>query len=236
MTSDQNERNQSAPRTDAPGLAGQPLRVLVYLPEGMADWEVGYLMSELRQHDLTELAAEVTTATADGGTVTSMGGLRVTPDAALGDVDVEGFDALVLCGGTTWFDGSSNTAAIEAAARRKSAGQLVAAICGAVDALGGAGLLDDVEHTGNELGQLEKWPGYGGSLHFVREPHAVRGRTPAGGTLVTAGSWAPTDFAAAVMAELGALSPERAALWLRFWQEREASALYTLVGMEAPAS
>ncbi|WP_422933620.1 DJ-1/PfpI family protein [Sinomonas sp. P47F7] len=221
--------------TAGPGLAGEPLRVLVYLPEGMADWEIGYLMSELRQHDLTEREAELTTATAGGGAVTSMGGLRVTPDAALADVGGQAFDALVLCGGTTWYDDAANVAALELAARRKASGGLVDAICGAVDALGGAGLLDDTEHTGNELGQLEKWPGYRGSARFVREPHAVRGRTPVGGIIVTAGSWAPTDFAAAVLTELGALSPERAELWLRFWQGREASALYTLFGMETSA-
>lgn len=56
----------------------------------------------------------------------------------------------------------------------------------------------------------------------------MRGATPAGGVLVTAGSWARTDFAAAVMAELGALSDRRAETWLRFWRDRDASAFYEL--------
>ncbi|MDQ4502033.1 DJ-1/PfpI family protein [Sinomonas sp. ASV322] len=212
------------------------LRVLVYLPEGMADWEVGYLMSELRQREVTERAAAITVATATGGAVTSMGGLRVAPDAALADVADEPFDALVLCGGTSWFGDGVNGAALELAARRKRDGQLVAAICGAVDAMGGAGLLDDVDHTGNELAQLEKWPNYHGRARFAIEPHAVRGRTRAGGTIVTAGSWAPTDFAAAVMEELGALSRERAGLWLRFWKDRDVSGIYGLFGMDVPTS
>jgi putative intracellular protease/amidase len=218
-------------RQSAPQAEGGPgLRVLVYLPEGMADWEVGHLMSELRQHGVTALPAVVVTATAAGEAVTSMGGLRVGPDAALADVADEPFDALVLCGGTSWYDDDANGAALALAARRKEQGALVAAICGAVDALGGAGLLDDVEHTGNDLGQLERWPGYGGSSRFTALPHAVRGSTPEGGTIVTAGSWAPTDFAAAVMAELGALSDARARTWLRFWRDRDPAAVPELFG------
>ncbi|MDQ4490527.1 DJ-1/PfpI family protein [Sinomonas sp. ASV486] len=218
-----------------------PARVLVYLPEGMADWEVGYLMSALRQHDVTERAAELTTATATGQAVVSMGGLTVSPTAALADIVDERFDALVLCGGTSWYDdddddnnnnddnnAAANREVLDLAGRCKATGALVAAICGAVDALGRAGLLDDVEHTGNDLGQLERWPGYRGSARFVREPHAVSGVTPSGGVLVTAGSWAPTDFAAAVLAELGALSATRAATWLRFWRDRDAAAIYEL--------
>lgn len=215
--------------TAAPADASDaPLRVLVYLPEGMADWEVGYLMSELRQHEVTGRAAELIVATESGTAVTSMGGLHVQADAALAEVEGEAFDAFVLCGGTSWYDDAANAAALGLAGRRKASGALVAAICGAVDALGGAGLLDDVEHTGNDLGQLERWPGYRGAPRFVREPHAVRGVTRSGGALITAGSWAPTDFAAAVLAELGALSAARAATWLRFWRDRDVSAAYEL--------
>ncbi|GAB3283829.1 hypothetical protein GCM10027449_27250 [Sinomonas notoginsengisoli] len=223
------ERTTAAP-ADA---VNAPLRVLVYLPEGMADWEVGYLMSALRQHDVTERAAELTTATATGQAVTSMGGLRVSPTAALADIVDERFDALVLCGGTTWYDDdAANREVLDLAERRKATGTLVAAICGGVDALGRAGLLDDVEHTGNDLGQLERSPGYRGSARFVREPRAVSGVTPWGGVLVTAGSWAPTDFAAVVLAELGALSAARAAAWLRFWRDRDAAAFYELFAAE----
>ncbi|MEA5456078.1 DJ-1/PfpI family protein [Sinomonas sp. JGH33] len=228
MTEDQNEPDR--------GTSAAPLRVVFYLPEGMADWEVGYLMSELRQREVTERPAEIVVATATGGAVTSMGGLRVTPDGPLETLTDEPFDALVLCGGASWFDDDANKAALGLAAQRKREGRLVAGICGAVDAMGGAGLLDDVDHTGNELGQLEKWPGYHGRDRFVSEPHAVRARTPAGGTIVTAGSWAPTDFAAAVMEELGALSHERSELWLRFWRDRDVSAIYGLFGVDAPTS
>src|SRR5438128_6589130 len=105
MTGESNGEQNNERTTAAPGSAdGSPLGVLVYLPQGMADWEVGYLMSELRQHDVTERPSEVTTATATGAAVTSMGGLRVSPDAALADVQDKAFDALVLCGGTTWYD------------------------------------------------------------------------------------------------------------------------------------
>ena len=44
------------------------------------------------------LGADIVTATPDGAPVTSMGGLKVTPDCAYGDLAPENFDAFLACG------------------------------------------------------------------------------------------------------------------------------------------
>jgi len=70
----------------------------------------------------------VVIASADGRPMTSMGGLRVTPDAALTAYDPGEISALILPGAATWSDGHG--VALDLALRVLAADGLVAGICG----------------------------------------------------------------------------------------------------------
>jgi putative intracellular protease/amidase len=69
--------------------------VYVFLFEGFADWEIAYLMPELKKSEKINLK----TFTIDGSSITSMGGLKIAPDFSLAELETNENSLLVLPGG-----------------------------------------------------------------------------------------------------------------------------------------
>ena len=173
-------------------------RIAIGLTEGFADWECALLMASAR----TYFGFDVVPASPGGGTVTSMGGLRVAATAALETVTPAEYDALVLCGGTIW----ETEAAPDLGAQIRAfhgAGRPVGAICGATLALARAGVLDHGGHTSNAAEFLAPVPEYHGHALYRDQPQAVRD-----GNLVTAPGTAPVTFAAEIYRALGFHNPD----------------------------
>ncbi len=171
---------------------------LVYLGvyDGMTDWETGHAVAHLNnpEHQRVPGRYTVRTVAASAAPITTMGGVRILPDLALGDLDPETSALLILPGAPIWEDGG-NTEMAAAAAGFVSAGVPVAAMCGATLGLARAGLLDDRRHTSNAAEYLSS-TGYPGTHHYVEEP-AVTDRG-----VITAGALHPVPFAAAIFALL----------------------------------
>lgn len=166
--------------------------IVTILTEGFADWETTLLNAVA--HAFYKL--ETKHATPDGKPVTSAGGLRITPDMAMGDIDLDGVDAVVFCGGSAWQSpGAPDIAKLAKAAAKK--GKVVAGICDGTVALARTGLLDDIAHTSNGAGYLDG-TGYKGKSYYRDVPHAVTG-----GRIITAPGTAPVSFMEAVMKALG---------------------------------
>jgi putative intracellular protease/amidase len=128
--------------------------------------------------------------------VTSSGGLKVTPNMAVADIDVSSVDALVVNGGTAWSQPDApDIGAVLIAAR--DAGKTVAGICDATLAMAKAGVLDAVPHTSNSADNLPR-TGYNGAAHYQDQPAAV-----VAGRIVTAPGTAPVSFMAGVLETLG---------------------------------
>lgn len=158
----------------------------------LADWEIGYLMVELRTGRFTGAPWTVVTVAETTGTVTTMGGLHVVPEMTLAELDAAHSDLLVLPGAAMWDLGGGEQ--WTAAARRFLEAQVpVAAICGATAGLARSGLLDEREHTSAALEYLTAQPGYHGHDRYI-EARAV-----AGEGLVTAGPQSPVQFARATL-------------------------------------
>ena len=172
----------------------------VALYDTLADWELGHLLAELHTGRFTGVRFDVVTVAEALDPITTMGGVRMVPDALLDDLDPAQSDILVLAGGEQWDagDGEAFTAAAE---RFLEAGVPVAAICGATAGLARAGLLDERRHTSAAAEYLAA-TGYAGGDHYVDERAAVDG------DLITAGPQSPVQFARAVLARLG-LADER---------------------------
>jgi putative intracellular protease/amidase len=169
-----------------------PKIIAVILADGFADWEIGPLLPAARHY----LSAGILTAGLDGNPVTSIGGLRVQPEARLADLDPAAADMWVLPGSDLWARGPrggvSDALKIRARAKRP-----IAAICGATLALGHAGLLDGAPHTSNSLEFLKaNLPAYRGEAHY-RDRLCV-----AGARIITASAMAPVSFAVEVLRRL----------------------------------
>ncbi|MBY4109224.1 DJ-1/PfpI family protein [Rhodococcus fascians] len=169
------------------------MTVALYATDTMADWEYGYLIAGLAMaREQNPDANRLLVASESGEAVTTMGGLRITPDVALADLPP--VDALILPGAGTWE--SANGAALELAAELVAAGTPVAAICGATYGLARIGLLDDRPHTSNAAEFLTQAAKYRGAEHYRGE------KAVSDGTVITAGAPAPIEFAKLVFERL----------------------------------
>jgi putative intracellular protease/amidase len=161
----------------------------------LADWEVGHLLVELRTGRFTGTPWDVVTVAETREPVTTMGGVRILPDALLDDLDPADSNLLILAGATMW-DAGGGGAFAAAAARFLDAGVPVAAICGATAGLARAGLLDTRRHTSAAAEYLTA-TGYAGGDRYVDE------RAVVDGDLITAGPQSPVQFACATLGRLG---------------------------------
>ena len=166
--------------------------IVTILTEGYADWETALLNAAARSY----YQVETRFATPGGRPVTSSGGLKVTPDLAVEDIDVGSIDALVVNGGAAWSQpGAPDIGTVLIAAR--DARKVVAGICDGTLALAKAGLLDAVRHTSNSPDSLDP-TGYAGKTLYQDQPDAV-----VDGQIVTAPGTAPVSFMGGVMQTLG---------------------------------
>jgi putative intracellular protease/amidase len=168
--------------------------------DGAAEMEVGHLLAELNTGRFTGTSFDLVTVAESREPITSMGGMRIEPDAILADLDPAESDLLVMPGSEMWDAGGGESFA--AAARRfLDAGVPVAAICGATAGLARAGLLDERDHTSASAEYLAM-TGYAGGDRYVDE------RAVVAGDLITAGPQSPVQFARATLGRLG-LADER---------------------------
>jgi putative intracellular protease/amidase len=173
-------------------MTGSTAHLAVY--DTLADWEVGYLLVELRTGRFTGSSWNVVTVSKSHEPITTMGGLRIMPDMILDDLDPVESDLLILPGADMW-DVGGGEAFTTTAARFLDSGVPVAAICGATAGLARSGLLDTRHHTSAAAGYLMA-TGYIGGAYYVDE------RAVVDGDLITAGPQSPVQFACATLRRL----------------------------------
>jgi putative intracellular protease/amidase len=184
-------------------------RIAVALTPEFADWECALLMAVARAY----LGVDIVTASPDGGVVTSMGGLHVTPDIGYDELDPASFDALVIPGGLSWEKGTAPD--LGPLARGFHAeGKVVAGICAAASALAGTGLLDGVGHTGNSRSSHGEQAAYRGEAHYREQPQAV-----SDSRVVTAPGSSPVSFTIEILKALDLWGPEAEAEIAAFSRE-----------------
>ncbi|HEY0809102.1 MAG TPA: type 1 glutamine amidotransferase family protein [Longimicrobiales bacterium] len=178
------------------------IHILVF--DGFADWEAAYALAELRRWGRRTVVA----VGFDALPVTSMGGLRVVPEATIYDVNPTETEMLILPGGDLW-EGTYPRVDLEALLNAfLESGIPVAAICGATLALARAGVLNHRQHTSNMPSYLtEHVPDYTGHTSY-REELAVNDRG-----VITASGLGPVEFAREIFKELGVFNPSDDQLW-----------------------
>jgi putative intracellular protease/amidase len=183
--------------------------VLVYLHEGYADWEIGFILPEL-----VKAGYGVTSVSTDGLVVKSMGGLSVQPDQRLSSVGIiESFKLVILPGGDSWNDPKNHQEILALLPEWHRKGLLIAGICGAVIGLARTGLLDTVKHTSNYLPLTQQLaPNYTGStLHSDRLAESDQG-------LITASGVGAMEFSYEILKALQVYDEAHAAEWLNFYK------------------
>lgn len=190
----------------------------MYLLDGMADWEPGLAIAELNTGRFFKRKGErlpVKTFALDRTPITTMGGLKITSDLVLGDVTPLNAALLLLPGGNMWQE-TKHKAVLKTATEFLQAGVLVAAICGATEAMAQAGMLDNRPHTSNSLDYLKMvFPGYKGEVNFKQQPVVIDKN------LITAASTAAVDFAYHIIDQLDVFSDQTLKAWYQLFQTHD---------------
>jgi len=110
------------------------VHVLVF--EGLADWEPGFALAELRRSG----GWEVVTIGFSSAPVRTMGGLQVVPDRRLHDLEPDAARLLILPGGDLWEGAYPRDELHDVLRRLSHDGVPIAAICGGTLPVARAGL------------------------------------------------------------------------------------------------
>ncbi|MBW8356021.1 MULTISPECIES: type 1 glutamine amidotransferase family protein [Pseudomonas] len=167
-------------------------RAITIICDNFADWETALINATGRGY----YGFDCRYASPKGAIVTSMGGLRVTPDLALEDIRLDEVDLLMVCGGSVWqSDKAPDIGDLLRAAQARHL--VIAGICDGTRELARAGVLDAVKHTSNSAANLLA-VGYAGAAHYQDVPHAVADQR-----VITAPGSAPVSFMAQILSTLG---------------------------------
>ncbi|WP_337034416.1 type 1 glutamine amidotransferase family protein [Paenibacillus illinoisensis] len=188
----------------------QTKNVFLYVFNTMSDWEYGYLVAELNsgRYFKKEVAPlKVITVGANKEMITTMGGLSIKPELSLDECTLESEDLLILPGGTTWNE-EIHQPILERIGQALELGTIVAAICGAAEALANRGYLDTRKHTTNNLEYTKMvCPNYKGEKFYEM------GSAVSDTNVVTASGIAPLEFAMEVLKTLDVFAPDTLHSW-----------------------
>jgi len=140
--------------------------VHLFVFDTMADWEAAFAVAAINNPQFQQVPGRfrVVTVGLTREPITTMGGVRIQPDAALDEISPVESSMLILPGGEQWEFGC-NAAAIETTRRFIANCVPVAAICAATLALARAGLLDN-RYPHQQCAGISHQPGYRGGRWY----------------------------------------------------------------------
>jgi putative intracellular protease/amidase len=202
------------------------MKAYLYLLNTLADWEVGFITSELHSGRYLDKTKDPVSLIKIGNTkqpITTMGGISITPDEAIDNIRFNDGDILILPGGDTWMD-ESNQKILDIVSTLSETKVIIAAICGATFALAKQGLLNERKHTSNDLGFLKMiCPDYKGEKQYIHEPAVVDGN------LITATGLAPLEFAYEIFKKTEVMKKNTVEAWFQLYKTRDAKDFYRLM-------
>lgn len=179
--------------------------VVILLQPGAADWEYGPVLPILKEY----FGARIRTASPDGKTIQTMGGVMIDADTGFDTADVGEADLVVIIGSDAWMRFHDDALSTRLR-RRADEGRPLAAICAGTLALARAGVLNARPHTSNSGPFLsENAVEYSGGDQYRDVAHAV-----SDGVVATAPGSAPASFAVACAA---LLDPAKQAEVVGYW-------------------
>lgn len=182
--------------------------ILVFISENYADWEGGYICSELNK---PESKFVIKTLAISKVPVKSMGGFMVIPDYSVDELPAK-FEMLILIGGASWLKGGNDSVqpVINLCVSKKIP---VAAICDACTFLADKGYLDHIEHTGNSSAYLEQFAhNYKGAKHFIEKQVVSANR------FITANGTSAVEFAKEILKHLNVMQPDNIKDWYQMFK------------------
>ncbi|MEF9958732.1 MAG: DJ-1/PfpI family protein [Niameybacter sp.] len=186
----------------------------IYVLDTMADWEIGYFLQAMSMQTMLSKNTPKYTIKTVGQTknpIKTLGGLTLTPDWSLEELDDQEVVALLLPGANTWQD-TTQKSILDRASTCIEQGILVAAICGATLALADLGVLNHRLHTSNDLAYLDYFSTpYTGHNLYQNVPSVVDS------SIITASSAGGLLWAKHILAYLNVYSPLTLEAWYQYY-------------------
>ena len=183
-------------------------KIYVFLFDGYSDWEISYLTPEIAKDERFDLVYFSET----GNGVTSMGGLQVMPTTSLNELKIEEVKLLILPGGVAW-EKREITAINNLVSELFKKGNTIAAICGATFYLGQLGILDNLNHTSNDLSYLKAVvPEYRGQENYQNK------LAETDKNIITANGIAPIEFAAEIFKKIKLKPDDEIEKWFQLFK------------------
>lgn len=167
-------------------------KIFVFLFNGFADWEIAYLSPEIKKSSNFELVY----FSKEGGSIISMGGLSITPDISLNEINLNEVEMLILPGGTAW-EKDENDFIASLVNNLFESGKTIAAICAATAYLGKKAFLNNLKHTSNDLLYLK-----GVATEYSGEKNYINSFAVTDKNIITANGIAPIEFAREIFQKL----------------------------------
>lgn len=203
------------------------MNVFLYVLNTLSDWEIGYLTAEINSGRYFKSSKNNVNLIKVGNTyecITTMGGIKITPDEDICNLKAEKGDVIILPGGNTWFE-KCNENIIHLIPDMLDRDILVAAICGATVALANYGILNNTKHTSNDLSYLQtSCPGYTGESFYIDTPSVVDNN------LITATGLAPLEFSYEVFKKIDVMHLDTLQAWYQLYKTRDLKYYSSLVG------
>ena len=182
--------------------------IYIFLFNGFSDWEISYLTPELKKSEKINLKY----FTIDGLEITSMGGLKITPDLSIQEIDLDTISALILPGGSAWEEKSIK--GIDGLVEKLySKNIMIASICSATTFLGQKGYLDNIKHTSNAVDYLKYIaPNYKGEKKYQSDL-VVTDKN-----IITANGFSPIEFTREVFKSIELKSEDDIEKWFQLFK------------------
>ena len=202
------------------------MNVYLYILDTLADWEIAFISAELNSKRFTANSGKQYSFIKVGNSmesITSMGGMKITPDITVEDLKLHNGDLLILPGADTWND-KNNHPIIEITAKFLQSEVIIAAICGATSALANRGLLNKRRHTSNDKEFLKlTCPNYKGSDYYVNKPAVCDDN------LITASGFAALEFTYEIIKKTGLMRANTVEAWYSLNKTKEPRYFFQLM-------
>ncbi|MDR1759007.1 MAG: glutamine amidotransferase [Fibrobacter sp.] len=200
------------------------MNIFLYVPDTLADWEIAFLTPEINSGRYLKKNIEKPAIIKVGHDLTpikTMGGIEITPDIQVDDMNLKDGDLILLPGANTWQNGNHQKILNRI---NENKNVIVAAICGATFALADSGFLDNKRHTSNDKDFLKMiCKNYKGESLYENKPVIVDGN------LITATGFAPLEFTFEVIKKLDIMKIETLNAWYKLYQTKEPEYFFKLM-------
>ncbi|MEN6293709.1 MAG: type 1 glutamine amidotransferase family protein [Methanobacterium sp.] len=202
------------------------MKVYIYVLNTLADWEISYLTAELNSGRYLNKTGPPVGLIKIGNTtepIKTMGGITITPDESIDNIKFKEDDLLILPGADTWME-EENKKIIDIVSGIINEKVIIAAICGATVALANKGILNNRNHTSNDIEVLKMFcPEYTGENFYLNQPAVTDDN------LITASGITPLEFSYEVLKRINVMKTGTLEAWYKLYKTREPKYFYALM-------